>query len=140
MKLKLPIFGAVALAAIAAGCAAAPVAHALAPQALSNSTTSLQGPKHQRYRGGMMKFLKQLNLSKAQSDKIHALMTQTRQKMMAIRKSNADQATKRKEMHDVFTNSHKQMMAILTPAQRVKFKQLMKAQRQGHKPPTNQKP
>lgn len=69
-----------------------------------------------------------LNLSAAQKTKIEALKKKNQDAVKKLMGNGADREKNRDKMRELMESSRKEFLAILTPAQRTQYEQLVKAE------------
>ena len=120
--------------AVLAACSLA-LAAPLAP-AFSQAPPPMGGPMHgpmggMRGGGRMKMMADQLGLTDAQKAKMQPILMGSRQQMMALHANTSmTPAVRMAKMQSMRKTMNAQMMAILTPAQRVKLKAMRQQQRQ----------
>jgi|GEM_PF-6008613 len=89
-----------------------------------------QNHKH----AGFGNLIKELGLNPGQTNKIKAIMGTQRSKMMELRKNTTlTPEQKKADMKQIRSHARAEMMKVLSPTQRTKFKQIM--QNHGKKAP-----
>ncbi len=93
----------------------------------------MHGPMGGMRGGGRMKMMAdELGLTDAQKAKMQPILMSSRQQMMALRANTTlAPAARMAKMQTMRNTMNAQMMAILTPAQRVKLKAMRQQMRQG---------
>ncbi len=82
---------------------------------------------------GMDRMAKQLNLTDQQKDQIKSLRDETHQQVVAAcQDKSLSQQQKADKVRDIRKSQHEKMMAVLTPEQQEKFKQMRQERRGRH--------
>ena len=82
--------------------------------------------------------LAKLDLTADQQTKIDGILTDAKAQLQALRGEgkNGDRTAMRDKVRTILRDTHEKLAVVLTPEQKVKFRELMKEQRQGAKPGT----